>query len=139
MWFWHVPPSGHRLFFRADLNDIIKAFIQRLQGQKKKDQSELYSCSTQLNLLKASNLGIYSHLEARVRQILSERLNGARLVVFYQAEDCAVPLSVSTHYKLARFALVYHEMSTPIPASATGKQWSVKASGRLPQKSDKKD
>lgn len=59
------------------------------------------------------------HLNARGCQVLPEGLDGLRPVVVNQFWQRAMAGSVATDQKLSWFALVDHEMSTAIPASAT--------------------
>lgn len=73
-----------------------------------------------------SDWRILSHLKTRGGQMLSKWLNGARLVVFDEIGHCVVNSVVSMDQKLAWFALVYHKMSTPVPASAMRKHSLLK-------------
>lgn len=74
---------------------------------------------------------VWSHLKRRGRQVLSERLNGVCLVVFYETGNHVVAFIVSTDNKLAWFALVYHKMPTTPAAPATGQWKLVKAISKL--------
>lgn len=63
--------------------------------------------------------------------MLSKWLYGPRFVVFYEIGHSVVAFSVSADHKLPRLTLVYHKMSTPVPASAWRQNNKLKPRRRM--------